>query len=333
MDRLKWIKETNKLPVKAPEIHIGKNCRIHSTVAMGDMGHSMEKDENGNWVRCNHHGGIRIDDDVHIGEFSVIKRATLEDSMTYIGKDVKICSYVNVAHNCIIGAHTFMGPHVCLNGSVTIGEGSWIAGHAVIGQHAEIGAGAIVGLGAIVLPRAVIPDGETWVGSPAVPIQYAGNYIHPDFRHGEGLKLGKYNHIHGGVEVGNDVTIRSNVELRRGTIIGNGCYIDSGVKSSGGCEIGNGVTIRYDAIIARNVVIEDDVFIAPQVMFINIPFKGRKRRGPTLVCKGAQIGTNTTIDDGVKIGPGVIIGAKAFVNRDCIEPGVDVGVPARRVGG
>ena len=34
--------------------------------------------------------------------------------------------------------------------------------------------------------------------------------------------------------------------------------------------------------------------------------------------------------DGVEIGEGVIIGAKSFVNRDCIEPGIYVGVPARK---
>lgn len=329
-DRLKRIKERNKLSETTPRIHIGENCRIHPTVELGDMGHSMEKGPDGDWVRCNHHGGIHIDDDVHIGEFSLVKRATLKDSMTYIGKDVKLCSYVNVGHNCVIGAHTFLGPHVCLNGSVIIGEGAWIAGHAVIGQHAKIGAGATVGLGAIVLPRAVIPDGETWVGSPAIPIQYRGNYIHPSFRHGKDLKLGKYNHIHEGVEVGVRVTIRSNVELRKGTIIGDDCYIDSGVKSSGECVIGHNVIIRYDSIIARNVVIDDDVFIAPQVMFINIPFIKKEKR-PTIIEEGVKIGTASVINDGVTIAKGIIIGAMSFVRKDVLEPGVYAGNPLRRL--
>jgi len=157
-----------------------------------------------------------------------------------------------------------------------------------------------------------------------------GNYIHPSFVHGKNLKIGKFNHIHEGVKVGDDVTIRSYVELRKGTIVGDGCYIDSGVKSSGQCTIGDNVTIRYNSIIARNVTIKDDVFISPQVMFINIPFTKKERR-PTIVGKGAKIGTNATINDGVKIGDGVIIGAKSFVNRDCIEPGTYVGIPARKI--
>ena len=128
--------------------------------------------------------------------------------------------------------------------------------------------------------------------------------------------------------MGDDATIRSYVELRNGTIIGDRCYIDSGVKSSGQCKIGNDVTIRYDAIIARNVIIEDGVFISPQVMFINVPFKPKEKKA-TIIRKGAKIGTNATINDGVEVGEGVIIGAKAFVNRDCLTPGVYIGNPAR----
>jgi len=159
---------------------------------------------------------------------------------------------------------------------------------------------------------------------------FIDNYIHPNFKHGVNLQIGKYNHVHSDVQVGDNVQIRSFVELRPHTVIGDGCYVDSGVKSSGLCEIGNNVTIRYDAIIARNVVIEDDVFISPQVMFINIPFTDKEEK-KTVVRKGVKIGTDATINDGVEIGEGVIIGAKAFVNRDCLEPGVYAGIPARKI--
>lgn len=46
---------------------------------------------------------------------------------------------------------------------------------------------------------------------------------------------------------------------------------------------------------------------------------------------GAFIGTNVVIGAGVKIGPKVVIGAMAFVNKDCLEPGVYVGIPAKRI--
>jgi acetyltransferase-like isoleucine patch superfamily enzyme len=122
----------------------------------------------------------------------------------------------------------------------------------------------------------------------------------------------------------------SYVELRPRTLFGDDCYVDSGVKTSGECVIGNRVTLRYDAIVARNVVIEDDVFISPQVMMIHIPFMEKEKK-PTTIKRGAKIGTDATIGDGVTIGEGVIIGAKAYVNRDCLEPGTYVGIPAKLI--
>ena len=156
------------------------------------------------------------------------------------------------------------------------------------------------------------------------------NVIHPSFVHGERLKIGSFNHIHEDVRVGDDVTIRSHVELRPDTVIGDRCYIDSGVKSSGNCQIGNDITIRFDSIIARNVIIEDGVFISPQVMFINIAFSDKKKK-PTIIRRNVKIGTNATINDCVEIAEGTIIGAKALVIKDILEPGIYVGIPAKRL--
>lgn len=316
------------MPSSPPKIAIGKNTRIHPTVFLGEEGFSMERLDDGSWINAVHQGDVTIEDDVWIGEFSIIRRSTLPDTSTIIGKGSKIRDHVNIGHNCKVGEHNFIGPHVCLDGSVEIGDFCWIAPHAVIKEHVKVGDEVIIGMGAVVTQD--ISDGGSVVGVPAVPIEYHGNYIHPSFIHGKNFKIGKYNHIHENVKVGDNVTIRSYVELRPDTIIGDGCYIDSGVKSSGGCRIGNNVTIRYDAIIARNVIIEDGVFISPQVMFIYIPFTEKEVK-LTIVRKGAKIGTSATINDGVEIGEGAIIGAKTFVNKDCLEPGVYVGIPARRL--
>ena len=156
------------------------------------------------------------------------------------------------------------------------------------------------------------------------------NKIASDFIRGFNLKIGSFNLIEENVVVGDNVTIQNFVELRKGTTFGDDCYIDSRVSTSGGdnCKIGNNVTLRYAAIIARNVVIEDDVFISPQVWFINIPFKGKNDR-QTLIKKGVLIGFNATIKEGVTIAEGVIIGAKANVTKDLLKAGVYIGNPAR----
>jgi len=336
-ERLKWVKEMNEIPYIPPKITKGKNTRIHPTVTLGDPGESLAVDENGEWVRCKHHGDVIIEDDVHIDAFSNVKRATLQGTATVVGKGTKICTYVNIAHNCKIGSRVFIGPHACLNGSIEVGDDAWISGHAVVEQGRKIGAGATVGMGAVVTHD--VPPFETVVGVPAMPIKFVGNKVHPSFKYGRNLQIGYDNHIHEGVSVGDDVVIKSFTELRKGTIIGDRCYIDSGVSSSGQNKIGNDVTLRYDSIIARGVIIEDDVFISPQVMTENVNHKGETIGGAHIgtgewdkkTKYRVFIGTNVTLAAGIEICSGSIIGTKANVRKSILEPGIYIGNPARRL--
>lgn len=327
-ERMAWIKAMRGEPERPPVVVVGEGASIHPTVEFGSDGFTAERGGDRKFVRCPNYGDVVIGDGVRIGEFSVVRRSTLPGTATIVGDGTVILSSVVVGHNCKIGRNNFIGNHVQLCGSVEIGDNCWISPHVAVHQHVKIGDGATIGLGAVVLDD--VPPGETVAGVPAVSSRFHGNEVHSDFRHGRNLKIGKYNCIYDGVIVGNDCTIRNHVELRRGTVVGDGCYLDSGVKSSGDCEIGDDVVVRYDSIIAKNVVIEDGVYISPQVMFVNVAFTKKTKR-KTVVRAGAKIGTNATINDGVEIGRNVVIGAKAFVNRDCVEPGTYVGVPARRM--
>lgn len=170
-ERLEWIRRLNKHPPRQPKITIGRNADIHPTAyeALGGRGFTMERDDDGNWVRGQHLGDVIIGDRVHLAEFVVVNRATLEGDATVVGEDSKLAPFVLVGHNCKIGKHVFIGPHVCLHGSVEVGDNAWIAGHAVVHQHIKIGEGAIVGMGAVVIKD--VPRGITVVGVPAVPIR------------------------------------------------------------------------------------------------------------------------------------------------------------------
>ncbi len=151
------------------------------------------------------------------------------------------------------------------------------------------------------------------------------NIVHESFRYGKKFKIGSFNHIHENVICGDNVEIKSYVEIRPLTKIGNNVYIDSGVKISGECDIMDNVIIRYDSIIARNVIICPNVFISPQVMFINIPAKKREIKKVTIIHEGVFLGTNCTIHDGVEIFEDIIIGAKANVRKSLYAKGTYVG--------
>ena len=321
------IEEFNQLPYREPRITKGNNVIIHPSTTLGGAGFTWARKEDGSILQAHNLGDIIIEDNVRIGEHCTIRRSTLPDTATLIGQGSVLISYVNVGHNCKIGKNCFLGPHVCLNGGVQIGDQCWIGGHAVIHQQVKIGDGAVVGMGAVVT-RDVQP-GETVVGVPAQPIEYVGNIVAHDFKHGKNLKLGKFCIVEEDVIVGDNCTIKSHVELRNGTIIGDDCYIDSGVKSSGQCKIGNHVTLRYDSIIARGTIIEEDVFIAPQLMTENLNHR-QESIGGAHIGSGCFIGVNVTLAAGIKIANGSIIGTKSNVRKDILEPGVYIGNPARK---
>lgn len=164
-----------------------------------------------------------------------------------------------------------------------------------------------------------------------------GNHIHSSFIHGKNFRIGAFNHIHEDVIVGDDVHIRSYVELRPGTHIGNRVYLDSGVKSSGKNLVGDRVTLRYDSILAKGIIIEDDVFISPQLMTENVNQYGEEIGGAHIGVGDWDgdtkyrvfIGTNVTLASGIEICPSVIIGTKTNVRKSITEPGIYIGNPAK----
>lgn len=155
--------------------------------------------------------------------------------------------------------------------------------------------------------------------------------VHSSFKHGKNLKMGYFNVIGEGVEVGNNVEICNFVLLKKDTKIGNDCFIDSYVLSSGSCTIGNNVTLRYQSVIARNVIIEDDVFFTAGVKLIFLDHKRTATPDPLIIGKGCFLGDAAVIMGGVKVAPNCVIGACAFVNKDTEPNGVYAGIPARRL--
>ena len=129
------------------------------------------------------------------------------------------------------------------------------------------------------------------------------------------------------VVVGDNVTIENFVLLKSGTRIGDNVYVDSYVRSSGGNIIKDNVVLRYGCTVAKEVTIEDNVFISPNVMTIYSRHTGESVTG-TVIGEGSHIGTAAVIGPGVKIVAGTVIGAQAYVSKDIDEPGIYVGIPA-----
>ena len=110
--------------------------------------------------------------------------------------------------------------------------------------------------------------------------------------------------------------------------IGHGCTIHSHVWIGKDVKIGNKVKIQAFSFIPDGVVIEDNVFIGPHVVFTNDRKPPSDTWSKILVKKGARIGANASILAGVTIGEGALIGMGSVVIKDVKPYTTVVGNPA-----
>lgn len=142
------------------------------------------------------------------------------------------------------------------------------------------------------------------------------------------------------VTLGRDVKIFAFVNLY-GCEIGDETKIGTFVEIQKGVSIGKRVKISSHTFICEGVKIEDYAFIGHGVMFINDLYpRAANADGslqteadwevvPTLIQRGASIGSNATILCGVTVGEGAIVGAGSVVTRDVAPYTVVAGNPAR----
>jgi acetyltransferase-like isoleucine patch superfamily enzyme len=125
-----------------------------------------------------------------------------------------------------------------------------------------------------------------------------------------------------------------------GCTIGDETKIGAFVEIQTGVRVGRRCKISSHTFICEGVTIEDEAFVGHGVMFINDRFPRATAGGrlqtrddwqvvPTLVRRGASIGSGVVILCGVTIGAGALVGAGAVVTHDVPDGAVVSGVPAR----
>ena len=146
--------------------------------------------------------------------------------------------------------------------------------------------------------------------------------IAPTVKFGEGVKVYDFVNLYG-CEIGDHSKIGTFVEIQKGAKVGKNCKISS------------------HTFICEGVTIEDDVFIGHGVTFINDTYPRATAPGgqlqteedwrvePTLVKRGASVGSGATVLSKVTIGENAIVGAGSVVTKD-VPPGTIVaGNPGR----
>ena len=146
--------------------------------------------------------------------------------------------------------------------------------------------------------------------------------IAPDVKLGRNVRVVAFVNLYG-CEIGDDSRIGTFVEIQKNAKVGQRCKISS------------------HTFICEGVTIEDEVFVGHGVTFINDVFpRATTESGepqteadwacvPTVVKRGASIGSGATILCGVTIGERAIVGAGSVVTRDVPAGTIVAGNPAR----
>jgi UDP-3-O-[3-hydroxymyristoyl] glucosamine N-acyltransferase len=127
--------------------HLGARCIVHSGVVIGADGFGFAPHD-GQWVKIEQLGAVRIGNDVEIGANTCIDRGALDD--TVIEDGVKLDNLIQIGHNVHIGAHTAMAGCVGVAGSASIGAHCTVGGGAVVLGHLSLADGVHISAASVV---------------------------------------------------------------------------------------------------------------------------------------------------------------------------------------
>lgn len=106
-----------------------------------------------------------INEEVKIGEGTVVMDGVVVNSGTRIGKYVIINTRASIDHDCEIGDFTHIAPGVTLSGGVKVGIHSFVGVGATVVQYKTVGDQCIIGAGAVVTTDCL--ESGVYVGIPA----------------------------------------------------------------------------------------------------------------------------------------------------------------------
>ena len=132
------------------------------------------------------------------------------------------------------------------------------------------------------------------------------------------------------VEIGSNTKIWQWVHISKGAKIGKGCSFGQNVYIGNEVLIGNNVKVQNNVSIYKRVILQDDVFCGPSMVFTNVinprsAFPRKDEYKTTLVKKGATLGANCTILCGVTIGENAFVGAGSVITKDVKDYALYVG--------
>ena len=144
-------------------------------------------------------------------------------------------------------------------------------------------------------------------------------------------------YVDDGCTIGSGTKIWHFSHVMSGATIGRRCNIGQNVVISPDVVVGDNVKIQNNVSVYTGVVLEDDVFCGPSMVFTNVinPRSHVSRKDEyrqTIVRRGATLGANSTVVCGHTVGRYAFVGAGSVVTKDVPDYALVVGNPGRIAG-
>lgn len=137
-------------------------------------------------------------------------------------------------------------------------------------------------------------------------------------------------------KIGTGTTIWQFSVVLSGAKIGENCNINALTLIENDVVLGDDVTVKSGVQIWDGLRVENSVFIGPNVTFTNdLAPRSKQRTAPllqTIIKHHASIGANATIIGGITIGEYALIGAGSVVTKNVPAHALVYGNPAKQIG-
>lgn len=231
----------------------------------------------------------------------------------------------SVVHpDAVVGEGSTMGEGCVIEAGARIGTGCRIGHHVVI--HAD----TVVGNDVRIDDHATLGKHPMRAANSATTKEQAlpGLTLGDGCIVGTGVVLYRGAAIDGKVLMADLCTVRENVTIGRGTIVGRGVTVENV------CTIGRYCKLESECYITAYSTLEDRVFVAPGVVTSNDNFVGRtaerfKHFKGVTVRRGGRIGAGSVVLPGITIGEDALVAAGSVVTRDVPPRTIVLGQPAK----